>query len=214
MGDETGSVEVRNVVWDMDGTLLDSTTMVPAAFVRAVAALNGRPVDVDDVVASYWRGTPEVIMSFLVGRELEPAEHEVYYQELDGVAVAAYPGVAETLNVLRGQGLPVTVFTGASTRAARILLRAANIAADVVIGGDQVGKPKPAPDGVLLAAHRLAVAPDQLVLVGDSPLDLRAAKAAGSHSASAAWGHMYDPTEPADITLTTPKDALHLLRPG
>lgn len=207
-------MEVRNVVWDMDGTLLDSTTVVPEAFVRAVAALNGRPVDIDEVLASYWRGTPEVILSFLVGRRLEPAEHEAYYQELDGVAVDAYPGVAATLIALREQGLPVTVFTGASTRAARILLRVANIAADIVIGGDQVGRPKPAPDGVLLAARRLAVGPDQLILVGDSPLDLRAAKAAGSYSASAAWGHMYDPTEPADITLSTPEDALHLLKPG
>lgn len=194
----------------MDGTLVDSARAVPKAFVRAVAALGGEPVDVDDVVAAYWRGTPEIILAFLVGRALGPAEHEVYYQELDGVTVSAYPGVAETLTALRTKGLPVAVFTGASTRAARILLRAANLEADILIGGDQVDRPKPAPDGMLLAAQLLATAPDRLILIGDSPLDLQAAKAAGSYNASAAWGHMYDPSEPSDFTLTTPQELLHL----
>jgi len=204
-------MDVRNVVWDMDGTLLDSTRVVPEAFVRAVAALDGQPVDVDDVVAAYWRGTPEIILAFLVGRELGPAEHEVYYQALDAVALSAYPGVVETLAALRAKGLPVAVFTGASTRAARILLRAANLDVDIVLGGDQVERPKPAADGMLLAAQRLATAPDHLIMIGDSPLDLQAARAAGSYNASAAWGHMYDPSEPADVTLTTPQELLHLL---
>jgi phosphoglycolate phosphatase len=105
----------------------------------------------------------------------------------------------------------VAVFTGASTRAARILLRAANLDVDIVLGGDQVERPKPAADGMLLAAQRLATAPDHLIMIGDSPLDLQAAKAAGSYNASAAWGHMYDPSEPADVTLTTPQELLHLL---
>jgi len=204
-------MDVRNVVWDMDGTLLDSTRVVPEAFVRAVAALGGQPVDVDDVVAAYWRGTAEVILAFLVGRDLRPGEHEAYYRELDSVAVAAYPGVAETLAAIRAKGLPVAVFTGASTRAARVLLRAATLDADIVIGGDQVDRPKPAADGMLLAAQRLTTAPDHLILIGDSPLDLQAARVAGSNNASAAWGHMYDPNEPADITLNTPQEVLHLL---
>lgn len=140
------------------------------------------------------------------------AEHEAYYQELDGVALSAYPGVAETLAALRARGLPVAVFTGASTRAARILLRAADLDADIVIGGDQVDRPKPAADGMLLAAQRLVTAPGQLLLIGDSPLDLQAAKAAGSYNASAAWGHMDDPSEPADVTLSTPQELLHLFR--
>lgn len=204
-------VTVGYVVWDMDGTLVDSTRVVPEAFVRAVAALGGPSVSVDEVVAAYWRGTPEVILSFLVGRRLGPAEHDKYYQQLDGAAVSAYPGVAATLAALRGKGLPIAVFTGASTRSAQILLGAAGIDVDVVIGGDQVDRPKPAPDGMLLMAKRLGTTPDRLILVGDSPLDLQAAKAAGSFSASAAWGHLYDPGEPADVTLCAPQQLLSLL---
>lgn len=210
--DQIELVIIGHAIWDMDGTLIDSSRVVPEAFVKAVAALNGREVGINDVIAAYWRGTPEVILAHLVGRELGPAEHDAYYRELAGVQVAAYPGVVATLDALRTEGQPVAVFTGASTRAAVILLRAASLVADIIIGGDQVENPKPAPDGMRLAAKLLRTTPERLILVGDSPLDLQAAKAAGSFSAAAAWGHMHDPSEPADVTLPTPQHLLPLLK--
>ncbi|WP_329460975.1 hypothetical protein [Streptomyces sp. NBC_01431] len=79
---------VEELVWDMDGTLVDTTVVLPAAFVRAVRALDGPAVDAGQVVAAYWRGTPEVILEHLVGRPLTVTETEVYYRELEGVEVA------------------------------------------------------------------------------------------------------------------------------
>ncbi|KUL30834.1 hydrolase [Actinoplanes awajinensis subsp. mycoplanecinus] len=198
-------------VWDMDGTLIDSSRVVPAAFVRTVAELGAPPVTAEQVVAAYGRGTPEVILDHLTGRALSAAEHDVYYRHLDGVPVTAYPDVAATLAALRAAALPVTVFTGASTRAARILLAAAGLDTDLIIGGDQVEHPKPAPDGMLLAAAELGTTAGRLILVGDSFLDLRAAAAAGSRSAAAGWGHRHDPAEPADFRLATPLDLLAII---
>ncbi len=63
-------VTVEELLWDMDGTLLDTTAVVPAAFVRAVHALNGPHVTAAEVIKSYWRGPPEVILEHLVGRRL------------------------------------------------------------------------------------------------------------------------------------------------
>ena len=72
--------------------------------------------------------------------------------------------------------------------------------------------PKPAGDGLLLAARRLGIAASALAYIGDAPNDLRAAAGAvGSLSAAAAWGHQYDAAVPADVTLATPGDALALL---
>lgn len=56
-----------------------------------------------------------------------------------------------------------------------MLLRSAGLRADLVIGGDQIQHPKPAPDGILLAADKLGTDATQLAYVGDSPLDLQAA---------------------------------------
>jgi phosphoglycolate phosphatase-like HAD superfamily hydrolase len=92
-----------------------------------------------------------------------------------------------------------------------MLLAAADIAVDVLVGGDEVSRPKPAADGLLLTARRLGVAPGDLAYIGDAPIDLRAATAAGGIGAAAAWGHQYERAEPADITLATPAEALALL---
>ena len=205
------ALAVRQLVWDMDGTLLDSSSAVPAAFVAAIAQLGGPPVTAGQVVASYARGPAETILAHLAGRELAAAEHDVYYRELAGVAVTAYAGVLDVLGGLRARGHAIAVFTGASKRAAVMLLASAGVSVDVLVGGDEVGRPKPAPDGVLLAADRLGVPAAEIAYIGDSPLDLRAAVAAGSTSAAAAWGHQYDAAEAADYTLANPRQALQLL---
>jgi HAD superfamily hydrolase (TIGR01509 family) len=196
----------------MDGTLLDSGVVVPAAYVAAVRELGGPAVTAAQVVARYWLGTPETILADLLGRDLEAAEAEVYYGELAGSDVAPYPGVADVLAAIRARGHPVAVFTGASSRAAATLLPLAGLHADVVIGGDLVQRPKPAGDGLVLVASLLGVPASSLAYIGDAPNDLRAARAVGALAAAAAWGHQYDPAEAADITLAAPGASLDLLR--
>lgn len=103
---------VEELLWDMDGTLLDTTVVVPAAFVRTVHRLGGRSVDAAEVVAAYWRGTPEVILEHLVGRQLATDETDIYYQELESAEPDVYPGVREVFEVLHTQGRVRSVFTG------------------------------------------------------------------------------------------------------
>jgi HAD superfamily hydrolase (TIGR01509 family) len=199
------------LVWDMDGTLLDSAAAVPAAFAAALIRIGGPVVSAAEVVAAYPLGTPEVILASLAGRPVTAPEMEAYYRELAAASVRPYPGVADAVAALRARGAALAVFTGASTRAAVTLLASAGLTPDLLIGGDQVGRPKPAPDGLVLAASRLGIEAADLAYIGDAPADLRAARRAGSHAAAAAWGHLYDPAEPADSVLAAPAEALGLL---
>ncbi|HTX85431.1 MAG TPA: HAD-IA family hydrolase [Streptosporangiaceae bacterium] len=201
----------RQLVWDMDGTLLDSSVAVPAAFLAAVRRLGGPLVTPEQVVASYPIGPAEALLPHLLGRELAAGESEAYYEELAGVSVRPYCGIAEVLGALRARGHRIAVFTGASYRAASMLLTGAGIDLDVLVGGDEVRQPKPAGDGLLLVAGRLGISASAIAYIGDAPNDMGAARAAGSLSAAAAWGHQYDAAVPADITLATPADALALL---
>jgi phosphoglycolate phosphatase len=113
------------LVWDMDGTLLDSGVAVPTAYVAAVRQLGGPPVTAQQVIARYWLGTPEVILADLLGRDLEAGDADVYYAQLALAEVAPYPGVASVLADLRARGHRVAIFTGSSSRAAAMLLTAA-----------------------------------------------------------------------------------------
>jgi HAD superfamily hydrolase (TIGR01509 family) len=207
-------VTVRQLVWDMDGTLLDSSVVVPAAYLAAVRRLGGPELTPAQVVASYSVGPPEELLAHLLGRKLAAGESEAYYDELSAATARAYPGVEEVLAALRARGHRVAVFTGASSRAATMLLAAAGVAVDVLVGGDEVARPKPAADGLMLTARRLGVAAGEVAYIGDAPNDLRAARAAGGIGAAAAWGHQYQSSEPADVTLGTPGEALALLLRG
>ena len=207
---QTGPVTVQ-LVWDMDGTLLDSRAVVPDAFIATVQELGGPRLSRPEVVDAYPLGVPEVILEHFVGHRLTGDEAEVYYGHLSRATIAPYEGVEGVLAELRTLGHTLVVFTGASTRAATMLLAAAAIEVDLLIGGDQIRQPKPAPDGLIAVAHRLGVETARLAYIGDAQIDLRAAKAAGARSVAAAWGHLYDPGEPADTTLATPGDARALI---
>jgi HAD superfamily hydrolase (TIGR01509 family) len=209
------SRKMRAVVWDMDGTLIDSADAVPAAFVATVLELEGPATDTGAVVAAYSLGRPEIILEYLLGRPLRTGDSDRYYRRLYNCTVHPYPGVRETVRCLQelSNDVGMAVFTGASRLSAEILLTRAGLAEwlCVVVGGDDVSRPKPAPDGILEACRRLKRIPEEVAYIGDSPNDLLAARAAGAVAIAAGWGHLYDPNAEADVTLTRPDQILGLL---
>jgi len=210
------------VIFDMDGTLIDSSAVSPGAYIATVKAMAGqRPVSIEDVIASikdviaaYSIGPAAAMLTHLLGRESTQREVDEYHSRLAAVAhdAAVYRGIRDALDKLRKQVRPA-VFSGASVRACRILLGRADLLSffSVVIGGDEVESPKPAPDGIHLACERLRVAPSNGAYVGDAPNDLEAARRSGALTVAAAWGHQYRPGEPADYVLREPTEVLDLI---
>ena len=80
-----------------------------------------------------------------------------------------------------------------------------------VVGGDEVERPKPAPDGIDLACGRLGVSPDSAAYIGDAPNDLEAARRSGALAVAAAWGYQYREGERSDEVVHHPKDTLRLV---
>jgi HAD superfamily hydrolase (TIGR01509 family) len=202
------------VVFDMDGTLIESSRVLPAAYIAAVEAAGGPTLSPQTVVDAYSVGPPSAMLTHLLGRPSSLEEVDDYHDRLRAAAhdVAPYAGVRETLEALRGR-VGVAVYTGASSRAARILLAASDLLPyfDVVIGGDDVARPKPAPDGIELACERLGVLTSAAAYIGDAPNDLEAARRSGAMAVAAAWGHQYRPGEHADGVLDEPHDVLALI---
>lgn len=202
---------VKQIVWDMDGTLIDSAMAVSEAFTAAIVELGGPSVTSADIIDAQFVGVPEVILAHFLGRKLRRGEEEAYYDRIKGLRLYPYPGVIDTLRALRARNLVIAVFTGASTRAALTICTAAEIDVDVLVASDQIAHPKPAPDGLLRIAEELSIVASDIAYVGDSPTDLQAARAAGCTAVAAAWGHLYDPDEETDVTASTPASVLSLL---
>ena len=210
----TELLPARAVIWDMDGTLVDSATVVPDAFIETVRRLGGPEMTREQVVAHYDAGAPQQMLGIMLGRQGEAEDGALYHQVLGELSdqVRVHDGIVDVLAELGGRGVPLAVFTGNSAEAAAILLAATGLRDHfaVVVGGNQVERPKPAPDGVLLAAAKLGVEASDCVYVGDSPLDVGAARDAGARPVAAGWGHLYA-VEHAVTTAATPAEVLTLL---
>jgi HAD superfamily hydrolase (TIGR01509 family) len=202
----------RAIVFDMDGTLLDSHGSVIDAFAGALARLGGPARSREDIATALARGPAGAILAHLLGRTAADADVAVYHGLLAELApeIVAYPGIEEALSRL---SIPAGVFTNASARSAGILLRAADLERHfaAVVAGDQIDRPKPAPDGLVEAGRLLGLDPGEIAYVGDSPNDLGCARAAGALAVAAGWGELFDPLLEADVVLSDPLEILGLV---
>lgn len=202
------------IIWDMDGTLVASAMVVPDAFIEVVTRLGCTPPDRDGVVALYDTGSPRTMLGQMLGRDGTDEDAALYHEVLRGRSdeVRVHDGIETVLSEVRRRGVPQAVFTGNSRQAAQILLEGTGLRShfDIVVGGNEVESPKPAPDGVLKAARELGLDPQNCLYVGDSPLDVGAAEAAGASPVHAGWGHLYDDSL-GHATANTPADVLAFL---
>ena len=183
---------IRAVLFDLDGTLLDTRDAWIAAFDASVAAI-GRTAS-SGSVAAQWIGTPiEVIYERAGFTRDEIARAVPVFLEVEAASVPAgmraYPGVREMLESLNRWKLAAV--TNKSHDTSVKALRATGLlpSFSLVLGGDSVPRKKPAPDPVLKAARTFGVSPSECAVVGDTENDILAAKAAGARSIGVTWGY-------------------------
>jgi phosphoglycolate phosphatase len=214
-------------IFDLDGTLVDTPRAIVEAFSAVFAAMGLEARDASTIRATI--GLPlEQAFSELLGVPRGDAcvahgirEYQISFREriLPRAETLLFPGVAEGLPALRDHGWALSVATSKFHASADALLRAAGLRGhfDVVVGADQVTRPKPDPEMGRLIMQTLGVPPERAVMVGDTTHDLRMARAAGIRSVAVTYGvhgvqalRSSDPTWVAD----TFEDVLTCLRAG
>ncbi|WP_307786169.1 HAD family phosphatase [Rathayibacter sp. SD072] len=174
------------VLWDMDGTIVDSEPAWMAAQRRLVARWGGEWSEDDALafVGSTLEQTALALRGAGVGLDDRAMEEEL---EGDVAAdlrarIAWRPGALELLRGVAAAGIPQAIATTSSRRLASIV--AAALAEHVVLAGvvtgEDVSRGKPHPEPYLLAAHRLGVPITDCAAVEDSPIGLAAAVASGA----------------------------------
>ncbi|MDH2430456.1 HAD-IA family hydrolase [Sphaerisporangium sp. TRM90804] len=213
----TGShTPVRAVVFDLDGTLVDSMAVVPQVYVDTIRSLGGPLVSPKQVVAAWHAGPTRTVLAHFLGRTVTDDDLARYYERLEAVTatVQVFPGVVEMLRALRREGYPLGVFTAATRRGASRVLATTGLGEylPVLVGGDETALPKPAPEGLELACRRMGVPVADVAYVGDADVDHRCATAAGAVSIQASWAGSGVTGTPSPLVARHPGEVVELLR--
>lgn len=169
---------VRALLFDMDGTLVDSTAVVERTWGRFARRHQLELADI--LVQSHGRRTGETVQYFAPpGVDIKQEIARVVAEEVADVeGIVAVPGAAALLASLPRQAWAVV--TSANRELAERRMSAAGLPLpEVMIAAEDVRQGKPAPEGYLAAAQRLGVAPADCLVLEDAPAGLQAARVAG-----------------------------------
>jgi pyrophosphatase PpaX len=206
------------VLFDLDGTVIDSAAIILASMRHAAKEVLGTEPPDELLMAAVGGPGLEAQMHALAPDRVEElvmvyrAHNEPLHDDL--VCCAGIDGV---LVRLKDEGRRLGIVT--AKRRATVDL-AFNVVPlrhlfDTIVGGDETERHKPHPEPLLLAAERLGATPEECAYVGDSPFDIRAAKAAGMHAVAVTWGgiHQTDKlqTENPDALVDTAQDLYGVL---
>jgi phosphoglycolate phosphatase len=193
------------VLFDLDGTLVDSTADIRAALVHALAAVPPSDARLDEhALGCAGLGLPLEEFYALARPAPHPAAGDAgrlrfidhyrdYYHSHLLVHTRPFPGVAETLaeiDRLRGAGLRTAVATTKKTRTAERVLDGLGLVQhfDLILGTEEPMPHKPAPDLLLECARRLGRDPRQGLMIGDTERDVLAGRAAGMRTVGVTYG--------------------------
>jgi pyrophosphatase PpaX len=199
------------VLFDLDGTVVDSGGIILASMRHATRTILGREFSDEALMATVGGPGLEAQMLELGGKEHLEALVTTYRAHNEPLhdSLEVFTGMDDVLIALKEEGRKLGLVSAKRRSTVELAFAATEIGHlfDVVVGGDEAPRQKPAPDTLLLALERLGASPAEAVYVGDSPFDMAAAKAGGLGAIGVTWGvHDRSLLADADEIVDTPTE--------
>ncbi len=207
-------MKFKGILFDLDGTLIDTSNLIIRSFQHTFTRHYGRPLTAAEVYAFFGKplkaamehyGPDKVDELINTYREFNLAHHDQL--------TTGFAGVPETIRKIYNAGILMAIVTsksrGTALRGLRLFHMDQCFAA--VIGHEECRKHKPDPEPVYKALAAIKLAPADCLMVGDSPFDLASARAAGVKTAAVRWTQIaWDNllAEQPDYILNTIEDLL------
>ena len=183
------------VLFDLDGTLIDSGAIILASMRHATRTVLEREIE-DEVLMAAVGGSGLAEQMRLLDEQRVDELVRVYREHNEPLhaSLAACAGMPAAVRRLKREGRRLGIVT--AKRHATVALAFETLPElerlfDVVVGSDATDRHKPQPEPILHALDRLGATPDEAAYVGDSPFDVRAAKAAGVYAVAVTWGGIH-----------------------
>jgi 2-phosphoglycolate phosphatase len=179
MGNKTS----KGVIFDLDGTLIDSYQALFLAFRHTYQNMGLAPLSADEVRRVLGHGVASTFRD-LLGEERVPQAMRLFRQKYEEVLrpnTHLLPGAREVLEALHGRGIQLAIATNKLGHFARELFEYFGLDKPfaVIVGDEDVSQNKPDPEMLLHAIEKMRLKKEEVIFVGDSPIDIQTAKNAG-----------------------------------
>lgn len=177
------------IIFDVDGTLTSTNDLIFESF-RFVSKKYLNKSLTNDEIVELFGPTENVILKEWGGENYHAIKNDYYDFYTNNHHMASlYPGIKDVLNFIRSSKVPLSIFTGKGREAAAITLKKLDVYEyfDLIITGDDVIEHKPSAEGINKFLEKFDLAKEKVLMIGDSPSDIKAARSAGVKIASVVW---------------------------
>jgi pyrophosphatase PpaX len=201
------------VLFDLDGTLVDSAAAILGSFHHATETVLRRRFPDERIMAQVGGSNLAHQMQLLDPERVDELVR-VYREHNDPqyAELACFEGIVDVLRSLRSDGRRLGIVSAKRRSTVERVFAGTGIGGyiDVVVGSDDTVRHKPDPEPVQRALELLAALPEHAAYVGDSPFDVAAARAAGVFAVAVGWGGIHR-VDDADALVKSPEELLGVL---
>jgi pyrophosphatase PpaX len=203
------------VLFDLDGTVVDSGSIILASMRHATREVLGLELEDDELLAKVGGPGLEAQMEEFGPDHVDELVrvYREHNEPLHDELVCCH-GMDDVLVRLHAEGRRLGVVTAKRRVAVELAFATVPLGHlfDAIVGGDETENHKPDPEPLLLGLERLGARAEDSAYVGDSPFDVLAAKAAGMHAVAVTWGRIHDrarlEAEEPDVVVDRPEELL------
>jgi HAD superfamily hydrolase (TIGR01509 family) len=179
----------KGIIFDVDGTLTFTNQLIFDSFNHITKKYLGKSYSDDEIIALFGP-TEDVILKEMCKEEYENArkDYYAYYKNNHDIA-RLYDGIKDLIIEINNSGILLSIFTGKGRTSALITLDELGLTQyfDMIVSGDDVENHKPSPEGIMMFLNKHNLNPKEVLMIGDAPSDIIAAKESGVEIASVVW---------------------------
>ena len=177
-------------IFDIDGTIARTNNLIFETFRFVSQKYLNKNVS-DEEIINLFGPTEDVILKELMKENYEEARKDYfkYYTENHNLLAEIFPGIKEILRIIKSKQIPISIYTGKGKDSTRITLEKLGIEKyfDLVVTGDDIEGHKPSPEGIDMFIQNFNLDRNKVLIIGDAPADILAARNAGIKCASVLW---------------------------
>lgn len=183
---------INTILFDLDGTIINTNELIISSFIHVMEKnFPGQPYTREQIIPHMGTTLEHQLQTFSGRQEVADlvADYREYNYAHHDELIAEFPRVREVISTLHARGIRLGIVTTKIRPTTLLALEMFKLGQymDVIVTVQDVEHPKPHPEPVLTAMKQLGADPACTLMVGDSPADIKSAKAAGVTAAGVAW---------------------------